>query len=197
VVCSTVRDLVPWYVSLTTAVVGPTFDPRSFGPTSCDESLTMRAWLRFGCGNLGIQVDCTVCKYIFSLKLKWHGGSLNHPKRNTDGGRNDTTNVSRADLSPTLVPRFIPESPHHYFSVRPIRPSGLRFRPIHVLHPETAKRSSTLHPCFVGRKHDPLIARSSSSRPCHHSGSRSGGCERGSTCIARAAFAPDVSRFAK
>ena len=59
----------------------------------------MRAWLHFGCGNLS--PACTVCKYIFSLKLKRHGGSLNHPKGNTgeDGGRDDKTNMSRVALS--------------------------------------------------------------------------------------------------
>ena len=31
----------------------------------------MRAWLRFGCGNLGLV--CTVCKYILLPKLKRHG----------------------------------------------------------------------------------------------------------------------------
>ena len=44
------------------------------------------------------------------MKLKRHGGSLNHPKGN--GGKDDKTNMSRAALSAhTLVPRFIPESP--------------------------------------------------------------------------------------
>ena len=102
VVLSTVRDLARRYVSLRTAVGGPTSNPRSSGPASCDESLAMRTWLRFGCGNLGLQVDCTVGRYIFSLKLK-HGGSLNHPKgTREDGGResrDDKTNMSPADLS--------------------------------------------------------------------------------------------------
>ena len=82
VVCSTVMNLVPWYVSLTTAVGGPTPDPR---PVSCDESLAMLAWHRFGRGKLGLQVDCTVCRHISPMKMKQHGGSLNHPKGNTGG----------------------------------------------------------------------------------------------------------------
>ena len=58
----------------------------------------MRAWLRFGCGNLGLA--CTVCKYILLPKLKRHGGSLNHPKGNTGGWwKGRQTNMSRAVLS--------------------------------------------------------------------------------------------------